>query len=106
MCPLTLYLGWKYHAVLNMSRHQSVTISLRLLFSPDSPRPAVLASCHPAKVIAIYCAGLICQSQPAILFLFTAGCWMGVATQWDLSLMLLQANQSRTEWQIQWHYSG
>lgn len=35
-----------------------------------------------------------------------AGCWMGVASLWDLSLMLLQADQSRKERQMQWHRSG
>lgn len=35
-----------------------------------------------------------------------AGCWMGVAALWDLSLMLLQADQSRNERQMQWHRSG
>lgn len=39
---------------------------------PPSLPPASLASCHPAKVIAIYWAGLICQSQPAILFMLAA----------------------------------
>lgn len=57
-CFLMLYLGWKYHAMLDVSHHPSVCVSVCLCFSPPPPPPPLLppsfASCHPVKVIAIY----------------------------------------------------
>lgn len=63
-CIVMLYLGWKYRAMLGVSHHPSVCLSV----CPSKPLlPTSFALCHPVKVIAIYWVGVICQSQPDTL---------------------------------------